>query len=144
VWSETAWFADYVLPMGTAAERHDLMSQETQAGSWIGFRQPVLRVVRDNLGQPVRFTYEANPGEVWEEDEFWIELSWRLDPDGSLGVRQHFESPYRAGEKLTIDEYYQWIFENSVLACRGRCGAGPDATGIHAQIRRLRRPARRL
>ena len=90
------------------------MSQETQAGSWIGFRQPVLRVVRDKLGQPVRFTYEANPGEVWEEDEFWIELSWRIDPDGSLGVRQHFESPYRPGEKLTIDEYYQWIFENSV------------------------------
>ena len=114
VWSETAWFADYVLPMGNAAERHDLMSQETQAGSWIGFRQPVLRVVREKLGQPVRFTYEANPGEVWEEDEFWIELSWRIDPDGSLGVRQHFESPYRPGEKLTIDEYYQWIFENSV------------------------------
>jgi anaerobic selenocysteine-containing dehydrogenase len=29
-------------------------------------------------------------------------------------VRQHFESPYRPGEKLTIDEYYRWIFENSV------------------------------
>src|SRR5438105_8167473 len=27
-WSETAWFADYVLPMGHASERHDLMSQE--------------------------------------------------------------------------------------------------------------------
>jgi anaerobic selenocysteine-containing dehydrogenase len=114
VWSETAWFADYVLPMGNAAERHDLMSQETQAGSWIGFRQPVLRVMREQIGRPVLFTYEANPGEVWEEDEFWIELSWRIDPDGSLGVRQYFESPYRPGEKVTVDEYYQWIFENSV------------------------------
>ena len=114
VWSETAWFADYVLPMGNAAERHDLMSQETQAGSWIGFRQPVLRVMREKMGQPVQFTYEANPGEVWEEDEFWIELSWRIDPDGSLGVRPYFESPYRPGEKVTVDEYYQWIFENSV------------------------------
>jgi anaerobic selenocysteine-containing dehydrogenase len=114
VWSETAWFADYVLPMGNAAERHDLMSQETQAGSWIAFRQPVLRVAREKAGQPVRWTYEANPGEVWEEDEFWIELSWRIDPDGSLGVRQYFESPYRPGEKLTVDEYYQWIFEHSV------------------------------
>ncbi len=114
VWSETAWFADYVLPMGNAAERHDIMSQETQAGSWIGFRQPVLRVMREKMGQPVRWTYEANPGEVWEEDEFWIELSWRIDPDGTLGVRQYFESPYRPGEKITIDEYYQWIFENSV------------------------------
>jgi anaerobic selenocysteine-containing dehydrogenase len=114
VWSETAWFADYVLPMGNGAERHDLMSQETQAGSWIAFRQPVLRVAHEKVGQPVRWTYEANPGEVWEEDEFWIELSWRIDPDGSLGVRQYFESPYRPGEKLTVDEYYQWIFEHSV------------------------------
>lgn len=114
VWSETAWFADYVLPMGNAAERHDVMSQETQAGSWIGFRQPVLRVARQKAGQAVRWTYEANPGEVWEEDEFWIALSWHVDPDGSLGIRQHFESPYRPGEMVTIDEYYQWIFENSV------------------------------
>ncbi len=114
VWSETAWFADYVLPMGNGAERHDLMSQETQAGAWIGFRQPVMRVAREKNGESFEFTYEANPGEVWEEDEFWIELSWRIDPDGSLGVREFFESPYRPGEKLTISEYYQWIFENSV------------------------------
>jgi len=114
VWSETAWFADYVLPMGNGAERHDLMSQETQAGAWIAFRQPVMRVAREKNGDSVEFTYEANPGEVWEEDEFWIELSWRIDPDGSLGVREFFESPYQPGEKLTISEYYQWIFENSV------------------------------
>ncbi|MDQ2716964.1 MAG: molybdopterin-dependent oxidoreductase [Chloroflexota bacterium] len=114
MWSETAWYADYVLPMGLASERHDLMSQETHAGRWIGFRQPVLRVYQERHGQPVCYTYEANPGEVWEEDEFWIELSWRIDPDGSLGIRKYFESPYRPGEKLSIEEYYRWIFENSV------------------------------
>ncbi|HLG14853.1 MAG TPA: molybdopterin-dependent oxidoreductase [Blastocatellia bacterium] len=114
VWSETAWFADYVLPMGLGAERHDLMSQETHAAQWISFRQPVTRVLSERRGEKVGFTYETNPGEVWEEDEFWIELSWRIDPTGELGVRKHFESPYRAGEKITIDEYYQWIFENSV------------------------------
>jgi anaerobic selenocysteine-containing dehydrogenase len=26
-WSETAWFADYVLPMGHASERHDLLTK---------------------------------------------------------------------------------------------------------------------
>jgi len=114
VWSETAWFADYVLPMGVGAERHDLMSQETQAARWIGFRQPVLRVARERQGERVEFTWQANPGEVWEEDEFWIELSWRVDPDGALGIRHYFESPYRPGEKLTVDDYYRWIFENSV------------------------------
>jgi anaerobic selenocysteine-containing dehydrogenase len=113
-WNETAWFADYVLPMGHAGERHDLMSQETHAGQWIAFRQPVLRVARERLGKPVRYTWEANPGEVWEENEFWIELSARMDPDGALGIRKHFESPYQPGEIITIDEYYRWIFENSV------------------------------
>src|SRR5713226_6417068 len=113
-WSETAFFADYVLPTGHSPERHDLQSQETHAGVWLSFRQPVLREYLRRQGKEVEFTYQANPGEVWEEDEFWIELSWRIDPDGSLGIRRHFESPYRPGEKLTIEEYYRWIFEHSV------------------------------
>ena len=113
-WNESAWFADYVLPMGHAGERHDLMSQETHAGQWLAFRQPVRRVALEKLGRPVQFTYEANPGEVWEENEWWIELSARMDPDGSLGIRQWFESPYRPGEIITVEEYYRWIFENSV------------------------------
>lgn len=113
-WNESAWFADYVLPMGHAGERHDLVSQETHAGQWIAFRQPVRRVAMERAGKPVRYTYEANPGEVWEENEWWIELSVRLDPDGSLGIKQWFESPYRDGEIMTVEEYYRWIFENSI------------------------------
>ncbi len=113
-WNESAWFADYVLPMGHSGERHDLMSQETHSGQWIAFRQPVRRVALERLGKEVEFTYEANPGQVWEENEFWIQLSARMDPDGSLGVRKHFESPYRPGEIIKVDEYYRWIFENSV------------------------------
>ena len=118
VWSETAWFADYVLPMGHASERHDLMSQETHAARWIGFRQPVLRVALEKRGQTFDLTWQAHEaaglGQVWEEDEFWIELSWRIDPDGALGIRQYFESPYRPGAKQRSDELYRWIFENSV------------------------------
>src|SRR5207237_4533472 len=114
IWSETAWFADYVLPMGLGTERHDMMSQETHAAQWLGFRQPVLRVAREKRGETINATYEANPGEVWEENEFWAALTWRIDPDGSLGIRKHFESPYRPGEPVTMDEYYGWMFENSV------------------------------
>lgn len=113
-WSETGWFADYILPMGVGAERHDVMSQETHAGCWIAFRQPVLREAMRRLGKPVNDTREANPGEVWEEVEFWIELSWRIDPDGKLGIRKTFESPYRPGQKITVDEFYGWMFENHV------------------------------
>jgi anaerobic selenocysteine-containing dehydrogenase len=112
-WNETAYFADYVLPMGHASERHDLTSYETHTGMWVSFRQPVLREAARRQGRETQFTYETNPGEVWEEDEFWFELSWRIDPDGSLGIRKHFESPYRPGEKITIDEYYQFIFEHT-------------------------------
>jgi anaerobic selenocysteine-containing dehydrogenase len=113
-WNETAWFADYVLPMGHSAERHDLMSQETHSGRWIGFRQPVRRVAMERMGQAVTHTWEANPGEVWEEAEFWVEMSWRMDPDGSLGIREWFESPHRPGEPISQDEYWAHIFEHSV------------------------------
>ena len=111
-WNETAYFADLVLPMGLSAERHDINSYETHSGMWIAFRQPVTRVAKERAGQTFEFTYESNPGRVWEEDEFWIELSWKIDPTGELGVRKHFESPYRPGEKITVDEYYRHIFEH--------------------------------
>ena len=113
-WNESAFFADYVLPMGHSSERHDLHSYETHDGQWIGFRQPVLRAARERLGEDVTDTRQVNPGEVWEENEFWLELSWRIDPDGSLGIREWVESPERPGERLTVDEFYGWIFENSV------------------------------
>ncbi|UYM07790.1 molybdopterin-dependent oxidoreductase [Solicola gregarius] len=113
-WSESATFADYVLPMGLATERHDTHSYETHAAKWLGFRQPVRRVAMDKLGLEYTDTRDANPGEVWEENEFWFDLSWRIDPDGSLGIRSYFESPYRPGEKVTVEEYYRWIFENRV------------------------------
>lgn len=112
-WNETSYFADYVLPMGHASERHDLNSYETHGAVWIAFRQPVLREAARRNGTPFNFTYDVNPGQVWEEDEFWIELSWRIDPDGSLGIRKHFISPYRKDEKITVDEYYQYIFEHT-------------------------------
>jgi anaerobic selenocysteine-containing dehydrogenase len=113
-WNESAYFADYVLPMGHGPERHDLTSYETYNGQWIGFRQPVIRAMRERMGHPVSDTREVNPGEVWEENEFWIDLTWRIDPDGELGIRQYIESKNDPGTKLGIDEYYAYAFENSV------------------------------
>jgi anaerobic selenocysteine-containing dehydrogenase len=122
-WSETSWFADYVLPMGVAAERHDITSYETHAGRWVSFRQSVFRryaEIKDKraggtgeLGPDAR-SYDYNPGEVWEENEFWIDLSWRIDPDGSMGIRKWFESDLHAGKPLTVDEYYGKMFEEKV------------------------------
>lgn len=113
-WNETAYFADYVLPMGLGSERHDVHSYEQYDGQWIGFRQPVMREARERMGEEVTDTRAVNPGEVWEENEFWIELSWRIDPDGSLGIRKFYESLEEPGKKLSVDEYYGWMFANSV------------------------------
>ena len=113
-WSETAWWADYVLPMGLGPERHDVMSQETHAGTWIGFRQPVLREHARRGGAAPDTTLGSNPGQVWEEVEFWIALSWRIDPDGSLGIREYFESTKRPGKPITTDEYFGELFEHGV------------------------------
>ncbi|HWN83482.1 MAG TPA: molybdopterin-dependent oxidoreductase, partial [Candidatus Udaeobacter sp.] len=116
-WSETAAFADYVLPMGLGPERHDTHSYETHDAEWLGFRQPVMKAARERWGEPAAAMNDSravNPGEVWEENELWIELTWRIDPDGSLGIRKFVESKARPGEKLGIDEYYGWMFEHSV------------------------------
>ncbi|MCK6439350.1 MAG: molybdopterin-dependent oxidoreductase [Planctomycetes bacterium] len=111
-WNETAYFADYVLPMGHGSERHDLNSYETDSGMWIAFRQPVLREVARRAGKTFKRTYEVNPGEVWEEDEFWIDLSWAIDPDGERGIRRYFESPHDPKQPVSVDEYYEHIFNN--------------------------------
>ena len=114
-WSESAWFADYVLPMGVGAERHDTHSYETHAARWLGFRQPVLRVAGEREGHRYQRTYEANPGEVWEESEFWIDLSWRIDPDGSIGN----QAVVRIAETIrhvrsAWTNTTGWMFDNSV------------------------------
>ncbi len=116
-WNETAWFADYVLPMGVGAERHDIVSYETHQGRWIAFRQSVFRRFAEIQGEDVNEdsrTHEFNPGEVWEENEFWIDLSWAIDPDGSMGIRQYFESEENPGKPIGVDEYYGKMFTENV------------------------------
>ncbi len=122
-WNETAYFADYILPMGHGSERHDIHSYETHDAQWIGFRQPVLRAARERAGEHIADTRSVNPGEVWEENEFWMELTWRIDPDGALGIRQFVESKTNPGERLGVDEYYGYIFENSVPGLPARAAA---------------------
>ena len=110
----------------------------------MSFRQPVLRAARERLGETFRFTYETNPGEVWEEDEFWIELSWRIDPDGALGIRRWFESPYRAGREadrpgvLPLD-----LRERRPGSARGGRPRRSRSPRLHAPLRRVPHRERR-
>jgi anaerobic selenocysteine-containing dehydrogenase len=122
-WSETAYFADYVLPMGLGPERHDLHSYETHDAQWIGFRQPVLRAARERDGAAIGDTRAVNPGGVWEENEFWLALTWRIDPDGRRGIRKYAESAERPGTPLGVDEYYAYAFGHSVPGLPERAAA---------------------
>ncbi|MDP4804603.1 MAG: molybdopterin-dependent oxidoreductase [Candidatus Nanopelagicales bacterium] len=156
-WNETSVWADYVLPFGHSTERHDTQSYEQYAGKWLGFRQPVRRVALEKMGEKIGDTRDSNPGEVWEETEFWFELSWRIDPDGSLGIRKYFEAPGRPGEKVTVDDYYGYIFDNNVpglpekaeklglspLEYMRKYGAVEIATDIYRQDERALTPAER-
>lgn len=123
IWSETAQWADFVLPMGLGPERHDVMSQETHAGTWIGFRQPVLREYLRCEGREVGDTREANPGEVWEEAEFWIALTWRIDPDGSMGLRRWYESQQAKGVPVSVPEYFGDLLSHGVPGLKDRAAA---------------------
>ena len=67
----------------------------------------MLREYAEREGEDVDRTYEVNPGEVWEEDEFWLDLSWRIDEDGSMGIREYFEESLsrRRGRRSRPDDY---------------------------------------
>ncbi|MCA9556662.1 MAG: class I tRNA ligase family protein, partial [Myxococcales bacterium] len=114
IWSETNWFMDYILPTGLSGERHDQHSEPTNTEAWVAFRQPVLRAALEKMGwepkDPARATLEAHMkaglGEIWEENEFFINLLFHhVDPDGALGIRQYWESRARPGNPVTIAEY---------------------------------------
>ena len=136
-WSETATFADYVLPMGHATERHDTHSYETHAGRWLGFRQPVRRVAFEKLGREFADTRDTNPGEVWEENEFWFELSWRIDPDGSLGHPEVLRVAVPAGRARHRRRVLPLGLREPGAGAAGEGGGrGAHPAGLHAQVRR--------
>ena len=113
-WTETAALADLILPVGLVTERHGLVSAPTHRGRSVAFRQPVVRASREQLDIESDDTRHTNPGQVWEEDELWIQLMWRLDPSGEWGIREHFESRVYRGERMRVTEFYADLFERSV------------------------------
>ena len=141
-WSETAWFADYVLPMGHGSERHDLMSQETQAARWIGFRQPILARRVGEAGQEIQYHLRSarsrrhrpgvGRGRVLDRTVL-ARRSRRL-----AGHSQTFRVALRARQKddrrrlLSLD-----LREQRAGIARGGGEAGLEAAGIHAQVRRV-------
>ena len=103
------------------------MSQETHAARWIGFRQPVLRGRARKAGQgscnsltrriarPVsaRCGRKTNSGSSFRGESI---------PTAHSAYASTSNRRIDAGEKLTVEEYYRWIFENSVPGLAGGGG----------------------
>ncbi|MEW6007458.1 MAG: molybdopterin-dependent oxidoreductase, partial [bacterium] len=73
--SESSALADLILPDATYLERHDPEGKPSSLLPWVGIRQPVVRPL----------------GEAREVREILQELAHKIDPDGSLGIKQYFE-----------------------------------------------------
>lgn len=121
-WSETNWYCDYILPTGLAGERHDQHTEPIKPAVFFGFRQPVLRVALEKMGwqptDPTRATLEAHMkaglGEIWEETEFWPNMMVHyIDPDGSLGIRDHWASKEDPTRAVTMAEWYNAAFAHA-------------------------------
>ena len=93
-WSETAWFADYILPMGLGTERHDTMSQETHAGA-VARLPPAGAARRAREARRARSTPPTKRirARCGRRASSGSRSAGSIDPDGSLGIRKHFESP---------------------------------------------------
>ena len=138
-WSETAAFADYVLPMGHArrAPRHP------EPGDALGTlgELPPARAARGprahggDLRQHARGQSRARSGRRTS--------SGSTCPGGSTRTARsasgsYFESPYEAGRKLTVARVLPLdLRELGARPARGGGPGGPVAPRVHAALRRL-------
>ena len=114
-WNETTIFADFVLPMGHAGERHDLQSQETHAGTWIAFRQPVLRAARERAGRAhAAHATRRTPARCGKRTNSGSSCRGRSIPTARSASASSSSRPTGPARRSRVDEYYRCIFENSV------------------------------
>ena len=138
-WTETAAFADYVLPMGHATERHDTHSYETHAGRWLGFRQPVRRVALEQLG-PRRSPTPATPtrarcGRRTSSGSSCPGASTPTARSASAGTSSRRTGRARRSPSTSTTAGSS---RTGARAAREGGGRGADAAGVHAQVRRRR------
>ena len=125
------------------APRHPLATSSTTAsGSASASRCCAPRA--SGSARPIADTREVNPGEVWEENEFWIELSWRIDPDGVARhpplLRVAGAARREAHRRRVLPLDLRALGAGAARAGRRR---GPHPARVHAPLRRVRGRARR-
>ena len=138
VWSETAWFADYVLPMGHASERHDLMSPgdarraldrlpPAGAARGAGAARPRPSISR---GRRTRRPGWARSGRRTSSGSSCRGGSIPTARSASASTSSRRTGPARSCASRSC---YRWIFENSVPGLPAAAAArGAHAARVHA------------
>ena len=122
-WSESAWFADYVLPMGhrPGAARHPLLRAVRRAVGRVpaaGAAGGAVAAGRAGDRYP-----RGEPGRGVGGERV-LDRAVLADRPGRLAGHPAVPRVPRApGEKLTVDEYYGWMFSHSVPGLPERAAA---------------------
>ncbi len=138
-WNETAYFADYVLPMGHGSERHDIHSYETHDAQWLGFRQPVLRAARERMGETVERHARGQPRRGVGGERVLDRADVAHRPRRRARhpqVRRVARAPRRASDRRRVLRLHLRALRAGSAGARGRRGA--DAARVHAPLRRVR------
>jgi hypothetical protein len=77
--------------MGLGTERHDMMSQETHAAQWLGFRQPVQRTGPDDRYGDIF----VDTNKSHEIDKQWMAMTRSAPGPGGLRRPTWFDRPLR-------------------------------------------------
>ena len=143
-WSETAWFADYVLPMGVAAERHDLAQLRDPRRALDRLPPAGAARQRRARGTARRAHLRGQPGRGVGGERV-LDRPVVAHRPGRLArhppALRVDRPPRRAARRSTSTT--TTLFRDSVpgLPGGGR-GRGLDAAGVHAPARRVRDPRR--
>ncbi|MBI5119418.1 MAG: molybdopterin-dependent oxidoreductase [Rhodospirillales bacterium] len=111
--SETAQYADLIIPDTSYLERNDPDSMPSDLRPWIGIRQQVIKPL----------------GNTQEFRESLLQIINKVDADGSLGMKQYF--PFKNGEEwvraqfegipgLKEDGGYDYLKKNGVWPKYGK------------------------
>ncbi|TAN58217.1 MAG: thiosulfate reductase, partial [Rhodospirillales bacterium] len=111
--SETAQYADLIIPDTTYLERNDPESMPSDLRPWLGIRQQVIKPL----------------GNTQEWRDTCIQTVNKIDPDGTLGIKQYFN--FKNGEEwvraqfegipgLKEDGGYDYLKKNGVWPKYGK------------------------
>jgi len=88
--------------MGIGSERLIFTHMKTHNAQWLGYSPTVLPRRLRRLGESITDTRQVTRERCGRRMSSGLTFRGVFDPDGSLGIRQFFESKQHPGEKLSV------------------------------------------